>query len=249
MRLADRLDRTEPEHLADDGRVLEQRLLGRREAVETSGDDAVHRLRQLLERSDFSQHARELLGVERITARPRYQRLVHVGLEHRLLQTAAKTRPVSSSDSGGSEIVSAFAFPPPQPGRRSSSSGRAVQRTSSGASRMRSASSSTKSSRPSSAQCRSSRTSTSGRRSANPARKRRHAGEGFSGTLDRPALARHADQRPQLLLDPPRLVGLGDELGDRASQLLLGLRWTVRFQIPTCALTASPSAQKLTPSP
>ena len=41
---------------------------------------------------------------------------------------------MSSSASGASEIVSAFRLPPPQPGRRSSSSGRAVATTSSGTS-------------------------------------------------------------------------------------------------------------------
>ena len=43
-----------------------------------------------------------------------------------------RRRAVSSSESGESETVAAFDFPPPQPGRRSSSSGRAVPMTRSG---------------------------------------------------------------------------------------------------------------------
>ncbi len=39
---------------------------------------------------------------------------------------------MSSSESDDSEIVSALGLPPPQPGRRVKSSGRAVQTTSSG---------------------------------------------------------------------------------------------------------------------
>ena len=85
------------------------------------------------------------------------------------------SRAVSSSESGESDTVTALRLPPPQPGRRSSSSGRAVQTTSSGTPVAQSTSSSTKSSRPSSAQCRSSKTSTSGPRSASPSKKRRHA--------------------------------------------------------------------------
>ena len=69
-------------------------------------------------------------------------------------------RAVSTSESGRSDTVAAFALPPPQPGRRSSSSGRAVATTSSGTPLAQSARWSTKSSSPSSAQWRSSNTST-----------------------------------------------------------------------------------------
>ena len=60
--------------------------------------------------------------------------------------SAPSSRAVCSSLSGESEIVVAFRLPPPQPGRRASSSGRAVAITSSGTSALRSTSSSTKSS-------------------------------------------------------------------------------------------------------
>ena len=65
---------------------------------------------------------------------------------------------VCSSDSGESASVVAFSLPPPQFGRRSRSSGRAVATTRSGTSATQSTSSSTKSSRLSSAQWRSSKT-------------------------------------------------------------------------------------------
>ena len=108
------------------------------------------------------QHARVLLGVERVAAGSLEQYRLLLGREHAAGRAGRETRrAVSSSESGASEIVSAFRFPPPQPGRRSSSSGRAQQTTSSGTPATRSTSPSTKSRRPSSAHCRSSNTSTS----------------------------------------------------------------------------------------
>ena len=89
--------------------------------------------------------------------------------------TCEMRRAVCSAESGESPIVEALSLPPPQPGRRSRSSGRALQTTRSGTSLSQSTSSSTKSSRPSSAQCRSSSTRTSGRCSASASRKRRQA--------------------------------------------------------------------------
>ena len=54
------------------------------------------------------------------------------------VEEAGEQRAVSSSERGASEIVAAFSFPPPQPGRRARSSGLAVHTTRSGTSRVQS---------------------------------------------------------------------------------------------------------------
>ena len=88
---------------------------------------------------------------------------------------------VSSAVSGDSATVAAFTLPPPQAGRRSSSSSRAVQRISIGTSCTQSTRYSMKSSRPSSAHWMSSNTSTMDRCSASASKKRRHAANASSG--------------------------------------------------------------------
>ena len=83
----------------------------------------------------LGEHARELLGVERVAAGAREQRLLGLGRQHGLRRAARRAgAPSRRPTSGASESVGAFSLPPPQPGRRSSSSGRAVQTTSSGTS-------------------------------------------------------------------------------------------------------------------
>ena len=67
----DGFDRAEPEHLADDGRVLEQPLLLLGEGVEPGGDDSLHRLGQLEHARPARGGTRVLLGVERVAAGPR----------------------------------------------------------------------------------------------------------------------------------------------------------------------------------
>ena len=76
---------------------------------------------------------------------------------------------------GSSSTVVAFTLPPPQPVRRSSSSGRAMQSNRIGASRDRSATCSTRSRKVCSPQCRSSKTQTSGRSTATTSRSLRNA--------------------------------------------------------------------------
>ena len=85
------------------------------------------------------------------------------------------SRSDSSGESGSSVRVLARSLPPPQPGRTSSSSGRAMQATRIGASRLRSVTWSTRSSRLGSAQWRSSSTTTSGRERDRPSKNRRTA--------------------------------------------------------------------------
>ena len=76
---------------------------------------------------------RELLCVERIPACAREQRRLQIGRKHGSVEQAVQAAcAVSSSESGETDNVTAFGFPPPQPGRRSRSSGRVTHTTSSG---------------------------------------------------------------------------------------------------------------------
>ena len=158
-----------------------------------------------------------------------------------------RARAVSSSESGESEIVVAFGLPPPQPGRRARSSGRAVQTTRSGTSLAQSTRWSTKSSRPSSAQWRSSKTSTSGPRSASASRKRRQAAKASACAV--------AGQRPRSPASPTsgrRCVSTqrGSSGSSRTSSAAARElrarppRPSRVSRMPAWALTISPSAQK-----
>ena len=171
-------ERACPEHLADDGRVLEHETLlvgarpSRRAAMipwSVSGSGARP------SRPSLDVELGELLRVQRVAA-ARSSSACWVRRRARAcrgrFRGAVRSAPRRAATSAR---VVAFSLPPPQPGRRSSSSGRAVATTRSGTSVTQSTSSSTKSSRLSSAQCRSSKTRTSGRCSASPSRKRRQA--------------------------------------------------------------------------
>ena len=120
-------------------------------------------------------HASELLRVERVAARA----LEEVGVRSLRhggpANSAPKSLVVSSRDSGESRSAVTFARPPPQSGRRSRRSGRAVASTRIGTPLAQSTTWSTKSSNASSAQCRSSNTRTSGCSSASASRSRRQA--------------------------------------------------------------------------
>ena len=76
---ADRLERADPEDLADDCRVLQQPLLDIGQRIEARRDDAVEGLRQLLEPAVLDQHSTELLRVQRIAADASEQGLVRLG--------------------------------------------------------------------------------------------------------------------------------------------------------------------------
>ena len=82
---------------------------------------------------------------------------------------------LSAADSGSSRTVAAFSLPPPQPGRRSSSSGLAMHSRSRGASRDRSATCSTRSRNVCSAQWMSSKTQIGGRAAARSSSSLRNA--------------------------------------------------------------------------
>ena len=226
--VADPLERAEPEDLADDGRVLEQELLLDRKRIEARGDDSLHRLGEpeaapvLAELVD---HARELLGVERVAPGALDQRGLNDRPEGQTRSSRAWTRrAVSSSESGESEIVAAFGLPPPQPGRRERSSGRAVQTTSIGTPAAQSTRWSMKSSRLSSAQWRSSKTSTSGLRSASASRNLRQAANA-SAWRSLPHVLRlgQADEGPEVALDPLPVGRAFQDLRDDAAEPLLDL--------------------------
>ena len=171
--------RPDPEDLAHDGRALEECLLLRRQRVEAGGDDALDGLRAA--GSPARRTARRACGRtprRRAGCRPRGRGAgaarpfwtVFSGEEgERAAARSPRPRAARARRSA------ALRLPPPQPGRRSSSSGRAVQTTRMGTPEDQSTRWSTKSSRPSSAQCRSSKTSTSGRCSASASKKRRQA--------------------------------------------------------------------------
>ena len=149
-------ERAGPEDLADDRGTPEGRLLVRREAVEACRDDPMEgvRKRQIARRTALLVEPGELLGVQRVAARPLEEGLrgprpsIERLPEHRRQQAGRlgirqRLRGRRWVDLGPA---------PPQAGATVQSSGRAVQTTSSGASSIQSSSASRKSSSPSSAQ-------------------------------------------------------------------------------------------------
>ncbi len=240
-----------PEDLPDDSRVEHEALLVLAEAVQASGNDALERLRQgeLGRRAALDVEFGELLGVQWVPAgtleKAVWVSAVRTGVPSTLPSRCA----VSSFVSGASAGVVALSFSPPQPGRFSSSSGRAVATTSRGTSVTQSTSSSTKSSRLSSAQWRSSNTTTSGRRSARPSRKRRHAENASlrrfppsSVSSARPARASRCDSTHAA----PSSGSASAAARRSFSTTSVGVSCSA---IPACALTISASAHSVTQSP
>ncbi len=110
-------DRAEPEHLPDDGRVLEQPLLRFGERVEPRGDDPLHRLGQLDDVAALGEHARVLLGVQRVAAGAREQLrpASRASSSGSLEQRVDEPRGVLVGERRRARSVSAFGLPPPQP--------------------------------------------------------------------------------------------------------------------------------------
>ena len=90
IRIRERFESTEPERLPDDCGVLDQPLLLGLEQIETSGDHALHRLGQLLDPAVLPECPRELLGVQRITARAGQQFRLRVGRQDDALEQLAE---------------------------------------------------------------------------------------------------------------------------------------------------------------
>ena len=230
-----------PEH----GCVEQQPLLLRRQRVDPPGDDSLHGLGKVIRGiASLREHARELLGVERVAARADEQGLLASAGSTCRSSSALSSRAVSPSPSGASESVWAFRLPPPQPGRRSSSSGRAVVTTRSGTLSIQSASSSTKSSRSSSAQWRSSKTMTVGPRSASASTKRRRAAK-LSPRAPPASVESH--ERPQPRLDPG--IACGDERGDASRKLPLGVCCRVALEDAGLGLHHLGECPEAPPSP
>ena len=148
------------------------------ERVEARLEERVDRRRHddLAVAAVLAHHREHLLDVERVPGRRRGDALAQCPRRARRRRagsrSARRTRPRSS---GSSRSDVAFSFPPPQPGRTSSSSVRATQRRKIGASRERSATCSTRSTKTGSAHCRSSMTTTCGRSAARASSSRRKA--------------------------------------------------------------------------
>ena len=147
--------------------------------------------------------------------------------------------------------MSALRLPPPQPGRRSSSSGRAVQTTRIGTSVAQSTRWSMKSRRPSSAQWMSSKTSTRGRglgqrlEEAAPRRERLARGGRRRPPPGLPGRRAGRDARPPIAPRPRR----ARRVVTAVPSLAAASSAESDSRMPACAFTISPSAQKLTPSP
>ena len=79
--LADRLEGSGPEDLADDGSILEEPLAVRRQRVEPCGDQALYRIgqRQVVCRAELEEEPRVLLRVQRVAARPVEERGLRLG--------------------------------------------------------------------------------------------------------------------------------------------------------------------------
>ena len=157
---------------------------------------------------------------------------------------------VSVSESGESEIVVAFRFPPPQPGRRSSSSGRAVHTQRRGTPLAHSTRWSTKSSRPSSAHWRSSKTRTSGRRSASASKNFRHAAK-ISARRSPPISASPASPTSGRRCSVAQSTSTSSEITSATAARSFSSASSAPSdsRIPACPLIISLSAQKVTPSP
>ena len=218
--------------------------------VQASRDDALQRLgqRQVVRRAALDEEIRELLRIEGVSAGTLEERMLGLASRTGRSRSRARSAAVCSSESGESASVVAFSLPPPQAGRRSRSSGRAVPTTSSGTSASQSTSSSTKSSSVSSAQWRSSNTSTSGRCSDIASSARRHAA---NATLTPVAAELVSSPRPTrakrcVRTRPRRRSRESRPSSARASPRLLRPSCST---MPACALTISPSAHSVTPSP
>ena len=232
-----------PERTPEDRRILEQLLLLGLEEVEAGGDDPLHRRGQLGDSAALRQDARVLLGVQRVPPRADEELGARLGVERRPRDELADELAVSSSLSGEREIVRAFGLPPLHAGRRSKSSGRAVQTTRIETPLAHSTRWSTKSRRSSPDQWRSSITSTSGPCSARPSKNRRQAANASarpsppagSEPVPRPTSGRRCDATE-------RSAPMAASFDSTSAGASLS-------RIPASALTISPSAQKVTPSP
>ena len=215
--------------------------------------DALHRLgqRQLVAPSPRSRRACARTPPRRAGCRPRaQQRLLRRRRRARRGRGArASSRRSRRRRAAPSESVSALRLPPPQPGRRSSSSGRAVPTTSSGTSR-----------RPVGELVDEVEQAVVGpvqiledeheraaarrapREAAARPRTPRRASAAPPPRRGRPAGASCA-RRPGALASSARASTIDAEL------LLAPSAASSVSRIPACALTISPSAQKLTPSP
>ena len=158
------------EHLAFDGAALEDRPLRRVELVEARREQCLKRRRHLdLAVAGRLHHRRHLLDEERVSARGTQDSLAHVGAELSSADAASISASACSGASGSNRRT------PPQPLRRSRSSGRAMQSSRIGAPVDRNATCSRRSRKTSSPHWMSSKTTTRGLSAATPSSSLRNA--------------------------------------------------------------------------
>ena len=254
-----RAHRPDVELLALDGRPLDHRALVAAQPVEPRGEQRLDRRRdgdvgQVAGRRP-SDRPRGRAGRRRSASRASPRRTAALPSAASRMRarassgSAARPRrfaissPHSSSESGSSRIVAALNLPPPHAGRRSSSSGRAMQSTRIGASRDQSAMCSIRSRNVGSPQWMSSNTTTSGRVSR----------DGLEEASHRPEAPPR--RRPSWSLTPKSCASVG--AADRAARRRRAPRRSSARprperrspRGPAASFTTSPTGQKVMPSP
>ena len=244
--LAERRGGAQPEDLPDDRRVLKERLFLCGEPVDARGEQPLNRLRhsELLHPVVRLEHSRELLGVQRVPACALEQRLVRVGLERRPRQEHAnelRRLVVAERRQRQRERMRLPAAPAratrEQLGARGPDDEQwhaagpvdevvdEVEQTVVGEVQV--------------FEDEHERVLLRERLEEAPPRGERLAaavGACLAGGLE-------PDERPEVALEPLRVVGVGDQRGDRFSSFSSVRAESSVSRTPACALTISPSAQ------
>ena len=129
---AERRDAACPEVLPEHGRSLEHPAMLDRQGVQARGDQRLDRRRDAGRLGPFGDRRDQLLGEQRVPARAPPDALGHVMAQPPLAAERQHQSRAARSSSGpsGSEVKART--PPPQVGRRSSSSGRPGRRSTAG---------------------------------------------------------------------------------------------------------------------
>ena len=246
---AHRGERAGPEHLANDGRVLQQRLCARARACRAGRRSAParspeRRARRRIRRARGPRPGGRTPPRREDCRRPARESAARTCSDTRLLeQTLHELARLAASESGDRLIVCAFRVPAPQVACVSNSSGRAVQRSSSGTPSAHSARYDRKSRSGASAQCRSSTTTTAGPSAAIDSTKRRQAGNDSSRDADWP------ESIPSSGSSRALSQSRSSTSGSTRSSFADAASGESDSKIPACDFTISPSAQNVIPSP
>ena len=246
-------DAARPEDLADHRRRLQQLLVGERERVETRRDQSLQRRRVAAPRPRPARGRGACTARRRedsrrpARARPPESRAARSSCRGAPRRSAA-TSSSRSADEAKQQAVLRLA---PQPGRLSSNSGRAVQTMSKGASL-----------RPLEHvvdeveqvvvgpvqvfEDEHERTRTRQAPRGNAATRRTPP---TAGRATSRSFAREADERAKVALHPCRLGVVAKRFATAVASFSPAVVAGSASRIPACALTISPSAQKVTPAP